>query len=67
MDQNRIVRSVPCDDAAGRERRLQVIGVPGRFTFVAPPGEVAHVHPRHYELLRQILLEVLPIAWKEAP
>lgn len=67
MDQNRIVHEIPCDDVADRDRAMVVIGTPGRLTFVAPPGEVAHVDPRDYELLRQAMRDSLVVAWKPIP
>lgn len=67
MDQNRIVHSIRCSDVVERERVFQVIGEPGRLALVAPPGEVAYLSPRQYEQLRMALLDVLPVAWKEAP
>ncbi len=67
MDQNRIVRRIPCGDVAKRDRHLLIIAVPGQLSFVAPPGEVANIEPRQYEAVRQALLEALPVAWSEAP
>lgn len=67
MEENRIVHAIPCVDVGGRERELQVIGEPGRLTFVAPPGNVAHIHPRQHEALRHAIREALPVAWKATP
>ena len=67
MEQNRIVRSIPCGDVAKRDRHFLIIAEPGNLSFVAPPGEVANIEPRQYEALRQALRDVLPVAWKEAP
>lgn len=65
MDENRIIRVIPCTDASGRARTLQVIGAPGSLTFVAPPGGSASIEPRHYELLHRAQLEALSVAWQE--
>lgn len=67
MVENRIVHAIPCADVGGRRRELQVIGEPGRLTFVAPPGNVAHLHPYQYEALRAALQKVLPATFTEAP
>lgn len=66
MDENRTVLSVPCQDASGRDRTFQIVGEPGHFTLVAPPGGSGRFRPHQYEALRQALRDVLPIAWKES-
>lgn len=65
MDENRIIRAIPCKDASGRIRTFQVIGAPGSLTFVAPPGGSATIGPRDYELLHRAQLEALSVAWQE--
>lgn len=67
MDENRIVRTIPCKDAAKRDRQFQVVATPGGFTLVAPPGGSGTFQPRQYEDLHRAILEVLPIAWSQPP
>lgn len=62
MVENRITRSIPCEDISGRTRELQVIGSGGRIAFVAPPGEVANVHPQDYDALKHALRDALGVA-----
>lgn len=65
MDETRTVHAIPCEDAVDRKRALQVWGTPGRLSFRTPPGEVAHVHPRDYEVLRQAMRDSLVEACRE--
>lgn len=67
MEDSRITRSIPCMDASGRPRELQVVGEPGHFTLIAPPGASAKLQPRQYEQLHRAILEVLNVAWRQAP
>lgn len=68
MDQDRIVFSLPCEDAGDRPgRKLFVIGTPGRLTIACPPGGTAHLHPRQYDALHQAIRDVLTVAWTEVP
>lgn len=62
---DRRVFDIPCNDVGERGREFQVIAVPGRLSFVTPPGNVAHVQPHQYRLLRQVLLDALAVALKE--
>lgn len=62
MVENRVTRSIPCEDALDRERGLEVVGVPGGITFITPPGGSGKVHPRHYEALQTALRDALKVA-----
>lgn len=62
MDENRITRSIPCHDASGRERSLEVVGEPRRIWLIAPPGGAAGVSPHDYEDLKQALTDALVVS-----
>jgi hypothetical protein len=66
MDENRVTRSIPCDDAAGRQRVLEVVGEPGHIWLNAPPGGAAGVHPRNFDMLKSALIDALTVAVRSA-
>lgn len=47
---------------SGRDKALEVAGEPGRIWLIAPPGGSAGVNPRHYEQLKNALIDALTVA-----